>query len=97
MSASAASSSRVPSGCGYSATMMLGGKRAARAAPQPSATTACQISSEMKGMIGWSRRSSRSRTWSSTPRVRSAAAPPAPSGILAASTYQSQNSFQVNW
>src|SRR5204862_408825 len=72
-------------------------KRAGRSAPHPSATMACHTSSERNGMIGWRRRRSRSSVWSSTPRVRSAAAPPAASGSFAASTYQSQNSRHVNW
>ena len=55
-------------------------------------------SSVTKGITGWISRSNRSSTWPSTARVLAAASGSLPpSGTLANSRYQSQNSSQAKW
>ena len=64
-----------------------------------SGATLCQISSVMKGMMGWARRSRVSSTWTRVWRVPRLAASELASLVstgLDSSRYQSQYSFQVN-
>ena len=85
-SASAAGSRRSGSAAGHGATTTD--------SPPVSAVHSVSVTN---GTIGCSSRSTVSSTWPSTRRVRSAASPPAASGTLASSTYQSQNSSQMKW